>query len=272
MAGMATLSVLDLAPVPEGSDVSQALANTVDLARNAERLGYNRYWLAEHHNMAGIASAATSVVIGAVAAATKTIRVGAGGVMLPNHAPLVIAEQFGTLSALHPGRIDLGLGRAPGSDQATASRTETSKPGAVHHRQLAGARVSLATSDPIQSARAPPVTRPSTVQSTVTVSGDSSAAAGTDSASAASTAVNLEAGWTMVAILPALARSHQRTAGGRASTTGVRGALPYPGFRARHAAGPGTGRGPGCEPARCCPATGPVWGHHIPDRTGHQKR
>lgn len=117
---MTTLSILDLAPVPQGSDVSQALANTIDLARHAERLGYNRYWLAEHHNMAGIASAATSVVIGAVAAATKTIRVGAGGIMLPNHAPLVIAEQFGTLSALHPGRIDLGLGRAPGSDQATA--------------------------------------------------------------------------------------------------------------------------------------------------------
>ncbi len=117
---MTTLSILDLAPVPEGSDVAQALANTVDLARHAERLGYNRYWLAEHHNMAGIASAATSVVIGAVAAATKTIRVGAGGIMLPNHAPLVIAEQFGTLNALYPGRIDLGLGRAPGSDQATA--------------------------------------------------------------------------------------------------------------------------------------------------------
>jgi luciferase family oxidoreductase group 1 len=117
---MTTLSILDLAPVPQGSDVSQALANTIDLARHAERLGYNRYWLAEHHNMAGIASAATSVVIGAVAAATRTIRVGAGGVMLPNHAPLVIAEQFGTLNALHPGRIDLGLGRAPGSDQATA--------------------------------------------------------------------------------------------------------------------------------------------------------
>jgi luciferase family oxidoreductase group 1 len=117
---MTTLSILDLAPVPQGSDVSQALANTIDLARQAERLGYNRFWLAEHHNMAGIASAATSVVIGAVAAATKTIRVGAGGVMLPNHAPLVIAEQFGTLSALYPGRIDLGLGRAPGSDQATA--------------------------------------------------------------------------------------------------------------------------------------------------------
>jgi luciferase family oxidoreductase group 1 len=117
---MTKLSILDLAPVPDGSDVSQALANSIDLARNAERLGYNRYWLAEHHNMAGIASAATSVVIGAVAAATKTIRVGAGGVMLPNHAPLVIAEQFGTLNALYPGRIDLGLGRAPGSDQATA--------------------------------------------------------------------------------------------------------------------------------------------------------
>lgn len=117
---MAFLSILDLAPVPEGSDVSQSLANTIDLARHAEALGYNRYWLAEHHNMPGIASAATSVVIGAVAAATKTIRVGAGGVMLPNHAPLVIAEQFGTLNALYPGRIDLGLGRAPGSDQATA--------------------------------------------------------------------------------------------------------------------------------------------------------
>lgn len=117
---MTVLSILDLAPVPQGSDVSQALANTIDLARHAERLGYHRFWLAEHHNMAGIASAATSVVIGAVAAATRTIRVGAGGVMLPNHAPLVIAEQFGTLSALYPGRIDLGLGRAPGSDQATA--------------------------------------------------------------------------------------------------------------------------------------------------------
>ncbi|QTN20270.1 LLM class flavin-dependent oxidoreductase [Brevundimonas sp. AJA228-03] len=117
---MTTLSILDLAPVPDGSDVSRALANTIDLARQAERLGYNRYWLAEHHNMAGIASAATSVVIGAVAAATTSIRVGAGGVMLPNHAPLVIAEQFGTLNALYPGRIDLGLGRAPGSDMATA--------------------------------------------------------------------------------------------------------------------------------------------------------
>ncbi|MCV0394306.1 MAG: LLM class flavin-dependent oxidoreductase [Rhizobiaceae bacterium] len=117
---MALLSVLDLSPVPEGSDAAQSLANTLDLARHAERLGYNRYWLAEHHNMPGIASAATAVVIGHVAAGTKKIRVGAGGVMLPNHAPLTIAEQFGTLAALHPGRIDLGLGRAPGTDMATA--------------------------------------------------------------------------------------------------------------------------------------------------------
>lgn len=117
---MTMLSVLDLAPVPEGSDVAQALANSLDLARHVERLGYNRFWLAEHHNMPGIASAATSVVMAHVAAGTSRIRIGAGGVMLPNHAPLVIAEQFGTLAALHPGRIDLGLGRAPGTDMATA--------------------------------------------------------------------------------------------------------------------------------------------------------
>jgi luciferase family oxidoreductase group 1 len=117
---MTELSVLDLAPVAEGSDVSQSLKNTLDLARHAERLGYKRYWLAEHHNMPGIASAATAVVIAHVATATSTIRVGAGGIMLPNHAPLVIAEQFGTLAALHSGRIDLGLGRAPGTDMATA--------------------------------------------------------------------------------------------------------------------------------------------------------
>ncbi len=117
---MIPLSVLDLSPVPEGSNVSQSLANSLDLARHAEALGYKRYWLAEHHSMPGIASAATSVVIGYVAAGTRTIRVGAGGVMLPNHAPLIIAEQFGTLSALFPGRIDLGLGRAPGTDMATA--------------------------------------------------------------------------------------------------------------------------------------------------------
>ncbi|MBO6717854.1 MAG: LLM class flavin-dependent oxidoreductase [Rhizobiaceae bacterium] len=117
---MIPFSVLDLSPVTEGSDASQSLANTLDLARHAERLGYKRYWLAEHHNMPGIASAATAVVIGHVAAGTSMIRVGAGGIMLPNHAPLIIAEQFGTLAALHPGRIDLGLGRAPGTDQMTA--------------------------------------------------------------------------------------------------------------------------------------------------------
>src|SRR4051812_33645860 len=113
-------SILDLAPVPQGTAVGQALHNSLDLARHAERLGYHRYWLAEHHNMPGIASAATAVVIGHVAAGTSTIRVGSGGIMLPNHAPLVIAEQFGTLESLFPGRIDLGLGRAPGTDQLTA--------------------------------------------------------------------------------------------------------------------------------------------------------
>ncbi|GAA2826326.1 luciferase family oxidoreductase group 1 [Aminobacter aminovorans] len=117
---MTTLSVLDLSPVTEGSTAAQSLRNTLDLARHAEKLGFHRYWLAEHHNMAGIASAATSVVIAHVAAGTSTIRVGAGGIMLPNHAPLVIAEQFGTLAALHPGRIDLGIGRAPGTDMLTA--------------------------------------------------------------------------------------------------------------------------------------------------------
>ncbi|MBA4000698.1 LLM class flavin-dependent oxidoreductase [Brevundimonas sp.] len=128
---MPRLSVLDLSPVPEGSDVSQSLANTLDLARHAERLGYHRYWLAEHHNMPGIASAATAVVIGHVAAGTSTIRVGAGGIMLPNHAPYVIAEQFGTLAALHPGRIDLGLGRAPGTDQATSRALRRTLEGGV---------------------------------------------------------------------------------------------------------------------------------------------
>jgi luciferase family oxidoreductase group 1 len=117
---MIPFSVLDLSPITQGSDARQALRNTLDLAQHAERWGYNRYWLAEHHNMTGIASAATSVVIGYVAGGTERIRVGAGGIMLPNHSPLVIAEQFGTLEALYPGRIDLGLGRAPGSDQITA--------------------------------------------------------------------------------------------------------------------------------------------------------
>ncbi|MFC3453847.1 LLM class flavin-dependent oxidoreductase [Amycolatopsis speibonae] len=114
------LSVLDLSPVVAGGGVGDSLRNTLDLARRTEALGYHRYWLAEHHNMPGIASSATAVMIGQVAAATERIRVGSGGVMLPNHAPLVVAEQFGTLEAFHPGRIDLGIGRAPGTDQRTA--------------------------------------------------------------------------------------------------------------------------------------------------------
>ena len=117
---MIPLSVLDLCPVVQGGSVRQSLANTLDLARHVERLGYHRFWLAEHHNMPGIASAATAVAIGHVAGGTSTLRVGAGGIMLPNHSPLVIAEQFGTLAELYPGRIDLGLGRAPGTDPATA--------------------------------------------------------------------------------------------------------------------------------------------------------
>ncbi len=117
---MIPLSFLDLCPVTEGGSVAESLAHTVDVAQHAEHWGFNRFWMAEHHGMPGIASAATAVLIGHVAGATSRIRVGAGGIMLPNHSPLVIAEQFGTLEALYPGRIDLGLGRAPGSDQATA--------------------------------------------------------------------------------------------------------------------------------------------------------
>ena len=117
---MIPLSILDLAPVTEGSSPAQTFARTLELARHAEALGYRRFWLAEHHNMPGIASAATAVLIGHVAGGTASIRVGAGGIMLPNHAPLQVAEQFGTLGALYPGRIDLGLGRAPGTDQAAA--------------------------------------------------------------------------------------------------------------------------------------------------------
>ena len=117
---MTPYSILDLAPIPEGHDAAEALRRSTDLAQHAERWGYSRYWLAEHHNMPGIASSATAVLIGHIAAATKTIRVGSGGVMLPNHAPLVIAEQFGTLATLHGSRIDLGLGRAPGTDARTA--------------------------------------------------------------------------------------------------------------------------------------------------------
>src|SRR3954449_2380730 len=114
-------SVLDLAPIRRGGTAAEAFRNSLDLARHAERRGYNRYWLAEHHNLPGVASAATAVVIGHVAGGTERIRVGAGGVMLPNHAPLAIAEQFGTLASLYPGRIDLGLGRAPGGDRPTTA-------------------------------------------------------------------------------------------------------------------------------------------------------
>ncbi len=117
---MVPLSVLDLAPIVAGGDAGQALRNSLDLARHVEALGYRRYWMAEHHNLPGIASAATAVALAHVAAGTSQIRIGAGGIMLPNHAPLLIAEQFGTLAALHPGRVELGLGRAPGSDQITA--------------------------------------------------------------------------------------------------------------------------------------------------------
>ncbi|MBU4612615.1 LLM class flavin-dependent oxidoreductase [Achromobacter sp. GG226] len=113
------LSVLDLAPILEGQDIATSFANSVALARHVEALGYRRFWLAEHHNLAGVASSATAVLIGHVAAHTQTLRIGSGGVMLPNHAPLLIAEQFGTLATLYPGRIDLGLGRAPGTDSAT---------------------------------------------------------------------------------------------------------------------------------------------------------
>jgi len=117
---MVALSVLDLSPIPEGSTAGQALRNSRDLAAHADRLGYRRFWMAEHHNMPGIASAATAVALAHVADGTERIRIGAGGIMLPNHAPLVVAEQFGTLAALHPGRVDLGLGRAPGTDQIAA--------------------------------------------------------------------------------------------------------------------------------------------------------
>src|SRR5262245_21315314 len=120
MLGQTPLSVLDLAPVATGGTVGAALRNSVDLARHVERLGYLRHWVAEHHNIPGIASSAPAVLIAHLASATTTLRVGSGGVMLPNHQPLVIAEQFGTLEALHPGRIDLGIGRAPGTDQVTA--------------------------------------------------------------------------------------------------------------------------------------------------------
>jgi luciferase family oxidoreductase group 1 len=132
---MTPFSVLDLSPVGEGSTAAEALANSVDLARHAETWGYRRIWFAEHHNMPGIASAATAVVIAHVAARTPSIRVGAGGIMLPNHAPLMVAEAFGTLATLHPGRIDLGLGRAPGTDMATARALRRNLDGADNFPQ-----------------------------------------------------------------------------------------------------------------------------------------
>src|SRR5471030_1913895 len=129
------LSVLDLASVREGGTVAESFRNTLTLAQHAEKWGYRRFWLAEHHNLVGIASAATAVVIGHVAGGTKTIRVGSGGIMLPNHAPLVIAEQFGTLESLYPGRIDLGLGRAPGTDQRTLRALRRDPSNAEHFPQ-----------------------------------------------------------------------------------------------------------------------------------------
>ena len=151
-------SVLDLSPIIEGGSAAQALGNTLDLARHAERWDYHRYWLAEHHNMPGIASAATAVVIGHVAGGTSTIRVGSGGVMLPNHAPLVIAEQFGTLESLYPGRIDLGIGRAPGTDQTTARalRRDFSATEENFARDVQELRAYLAPVQPGQVVRAVP--------------------------------------------------------------------------------------------------------------------
>lgn len=155
---MATLSVLDLAPIVEGSDAGRALANSLDLAQHAEEWGYRRFWLAEHHNMQGIASSATAVCIGYVAQGTKTIRVGSGGVMLPNHAPLVIAEQFGTLASLYPGRIDLGLGRAPGTDQQTSFALRRNLQGNVDGfpRDVLELQNFLGAAEPGQKVRAVP--------------------------------------------------------------------------------------------------------------------
>ena len=155
---MIPFSILDLAPIAQGASAADALRNSLDLARHAERWGYQRFWLAEHHNMPGIASAATAVVIGHVAAGTSTIRVGAGGIMLPNHAPLVIAEQFGTLAALYPGRIDLGLGRAPGADQLTAHalRRDAASAGDDFPDQLTELRGYFLPARPGQRVRAVP--------------------------------------------------------------------------------------------------------------------
>ena len=161
MADMMTLSVLDLAPIAEGSNAAEALQRTLDLARHAEAWGYRRYWLAEHHNMTGLACSATAVLIGHVAGGTKSIRVGSGGIMLPNHAPLVIAEQFGTLATLYPDRIDLGLGRAPGTDQMTARALRRQQAGASEEdfpQDVLELRAYLADGKPDQAVRAMPGT------------------------------------------------------------------------------------------------------------------
>src|SRR5271155_4961369 len=155
---MPAFSVLDLAPVVRGATPAVALRNSLELAQHVERWGFARYWLAEHHNMIGIASAATAVAIGYVAGGTKTIRVGAGGIMLPNHAPLVIAEQFGTLESLYPGRIDLGLGRAPGTDMATtrALRRDSKSNGDDFPQQVEELQSYFAPAAPGQKVRAVP--------------------------------------------------------------------------------------------------------------------
>jgi luciferase family oxidoreductase group 1 len=155
---MMLYSVLDLAPIIQGGDAALAFRNSLDLAQHVERWGYHRFWLAEHHNLPGIASAATSVVIGHVAGGTSTIRVGAGGIMLPNHAPLVIAEQFGTLESLYPGRIDLGLGRAPGGDQTTARalRRTLGSSGDTFPQDLAELQSYFKTAGPHQPVKAIP--------------------------------------------------------------------------------------------------------------------
>lgn len=156
---MVPLSILDLSPIVEGGDARDALSRTLDLARHAERLGYRRYWLAEHHNMDGVASSATAVLIGHVAGGTERIRVGSGGVMLPNHAPLVIAEQFGTLATLYPGRIDLGLGRAPGTDPLTMRALRRHLDGADEDRfidDVVELQSYLGPPDPAQRVRAIP--------------------------------------------------------------------------------------------------------------------
>ena len=155
ITAMKPLSVLDLAPIVEGSNAAESLRHTLDLARHAEAWGYKRFWLAEHHNMDGVACSATAVLIGHVAGGTKTIRVGSGGVMLPNHAPLVIAEQFGTLATLYPGRIDLGLGRAPGTDQLTARalRQHLVRDEDAFPQDVVELQAYLATPDPAQASQ-----------------------------------------------------------------------------------------------------------------------